>query len=302
MSADWRTLYPFASHHLTVDGHRYHYLDEGAGEVLLCVHGNPTWSFYWRNLILALRGRYRIVVPDHLGCGLSDKPRGYPYCLERHIENLRTLIDRLKLQHVTLVGHDWGGAIGMGAAATMPDNFSRIVLMNTGAFRSTLMPWRIRLCRIPVLGRLAVQGGNAFARAALSMATEKPERLTPPVKAGLLAPYDSWSNRRAIFEFVKDIPLSPRHPSYGALLRVEQGLAAFSKHPVLLIWGMRDWCFSPAFLQRFIEFFPQAEVREIDDAGHYVVEDAHERIENYVTDFLSRHPILDSSGVSSAFH
>ena len=283
---DWRPLYPFASHYLDVDGQRYHYLDEGAGDVLLLVHGNPTWSFYWRNIVLALRGRYRLIVPDHIGCGLSDKPQDYPYTLARHVQNLRQLIDALGLEKITLLAHDWGGAIGLGAAVAEPRRFARFVLFNTVAFRSQRIPWRIRICRTPILGELAVRGLNAFARAALTMAVSDRTRMTPAVRAGLLAPYDSWRHRIAVHRFVRDIPLSPSHPSYGTLTAIEQGLAQFREHPMLLVWGMQDWCFTPHFLKRFIEFFPQARVHRLDDAGHYVIEDAWERIVPLVEQFL----------------
>ena len=296
---DWRSLYPFASHEITVGGHRYHYLDEyggdeydgGDGEVLLLVHGNPTWSFYWRELVLALQGRYRLVVPDHIGCGLSAKPgpKEYSYRLARRVADLGKLIEKLDLRRITLVAHDWGGAIGMGAAVAQPERFQRFVLMNTAAFRSQGCPWRIRVCRIPVLGRLGVQGLNLFARAALSMAACRP--LKPAVRAGLLAPYDRWRNRIAVHRFVQDIPLQPSHPSYPALEEIEAGLARFRSSPMCLIWGMRDWCFTPAFLDRFIEFFPKAEVHRLAEAGHYVVEDAHQQIVPLLNDFLKSHPL-----------
>jgi haloalkane dehalogenase len=285
---DWRALYPFTSRELRLDGWRYHYVDEGQGEPLLLVHGNPTWSFYWRELIKALRSRYRLIAPDHVGCGLSDKPQEYPYRLAQHIANLRRLIEELDLRGITLLVHDWGGAIGLGTAVQMPERFARFVLFNTATFRSQRCPWRIRVCRTPLAGRLAVQGLNAFARAALSMAVEYPERLTPAVRAGLLAPYDNWANRIATHRFVLDIPLSPAHPSYQTLAEVEAGLAQFRHHPTMLIWGMRDWCFTPHFLQRFRnEFFPAAVVHEVADAGHYVVEDAYERIVPWLEVFLT---------------
>ena len=290
---DWHTLYPFESHEIRLDGHRYHYLDEGAGEVLLLVHGNPTWSFYWRELVRALRGHYRLVVPDHMGCGLSDKPSetSYSYRLAQRIDDLSGLIEQLDLQRITLVAHDWGGAIGMGADEAAPHRFARFVLLNTAAFRSTRCPWRIRVCRTPWLGRLGVQGLNLFARAALRMAVRRRERMTAAVRAGLLAPYDRWRHRTAIHRFVRDIPLHAGHPSYPALCRVEQGLAQFRRHPVCLIWGMQDWCFTPAFLERFIEFFPEAEVHRLAAAGHYVVEDAFEQIVPLVEAFLHSNPL-----------
>ncbi len=290
-AADWRSLYPFASREIRLDGHRYHYVDEGQGEVLLLVHGNPTWSFYWRELIRGLSGDYRVIAVDHIGCGLSDKPAGYSYRLARHAENLARFVDELDLDDVTLMAHDWGGAIGLSAALRAEQRYRRFVMFNTAAFRSRLMPWRIRVCRTPVLGKLAVQGGNAFARAALSMAVCHHERITPAVRAGLLAPYDSWGHRRAIQQFVEDIPLSPRHPSYADLEKLERGLARLASRPWMFVWGMRDWCFTPAFLERFLEFVPAAEVHPLADAGHYVVEDAHERIVPLVEDFCRRHPL-----------
>lgn len=289
---DWRSLYPFAPREMNLGGHRYHYVDEGQGETLLLVHGNPTWSFYWRDVIRGLAPKYRVIAVDHIGCGLSDKPPRYSYRLSQHVDNLKTLIERLDLRGVTMLAHDWGGPIGLGAALACQERFARFVLFNTAAFRSTRIPWRIRICRTPGLGRLAVQGLNAFARAALGMAVCHHERMTPAVRAGLLAPYDTWQNRQAIFRFVEDIPLSASHPSYATLKDIEERLHQLAVHPWMLVWGMRDWCFTPHFLERFLTFVPQAEVHRLADAGHYVIEDAHERIVPLVDQFIERHPAV----------
>ena len=296
--AGWRSLYPFESHWLNLSsGSRLHYLDEGAGEPLLLVHGNPTWSFYWRELIHALHGSYRLIAPDHIGCGLSDKPQRYRYTLERRITDLVDLIEHLDLRQITLVAQDWGGAIGMGAATRMPARFSRFVLSNTGAFRSRRMPWRIRVCRTPILGPLALRGLGAFSRAAVRMAVAHPKRLSRGAKAGYLTPYDSWDNRVAVNQFVQDIPMGPTHRSYEALLAIEQQLAGLSNRPTLLLWGMRDWCFSPHFLDRFLDFFPSAEVVRLADAGHWALEDAPQEFVAAVRDFLHRNRLtpLDQS-------
>jgi haloalkane dehalogenase len=290
---DWRSLYPFQSHELTLDGFRYHYLDEGSGPVLLMVHGNPTWSFYWRDLILALRDRFRIVAVDHIGCGLSDKPpaTAYSYRLARRVADLGQLIENLDLRQITLVAHDWGGAIGMGAAVAVPERFARFVLMNTAAFRMSHCPWPIHLCHLPGFGPLAVQGLNLFVRTALRTTVHKRERITPAVRAGYMAPYDTWANRVAVLRFVLDIPLSPKHPSYQTLTDIKNGLAQFRNYPISFIWGMRDWCFTPEFLNRFLDFLPAAEVHRLADASHYVVEDAHEQIAPLIQDFVQRHPL-----------
>jgi haloalkane dehalogenase len=286
--AAFRAEYPFQSHHLDLDGLRYHYVDEGAGEPLLFVHGNPTWSFAWRNLIKDLSRDHRCVAVDHIGCGLSAKPQNYPYRLAAHIENLSRLVEQLDLRNATLVAHDWGGAIGMGVVERHRDRFSRLVLMNTAAFCSKAIPWRIAACRIPMFGALAVRGLNAFASAATFMAVEKP--LPASVKAGYLRPYGAWADRVAVLRFVQDIPLAPSHPSYATLAGIEEGLPALADKPMLLVWGMKDWCFTPAFLAEFEQRFPHAETLRLDDAGHYVFEDAPERIILRLREFLARNP------------
>jgi cis-3-alkyl-4-acyloxetan-2-one decarboxylase len=293
MIDDWKLLYPFESHELLLDARRYHYLDEGSGPTLLMVHGNPTWSFYWRNLVTALRGRHRTVVPDHIGCGWSDRPQRYDYRLAQHIENLVRLIEHLDLRAITLFAHDWGGAIGLGAALRVPQRVSRLVLFNTGAFPPPFIPFRIRVCRTPVLGTLAVRGLNLFARAALTMAVCDRRRMTAQVRAGLLAPYDSWEHRIAIQRFVADIPMTRRHPTWQTLEAIEHGLPSLAVKPTMMIWGMRDWCFTPACLDRLLQSFGDARVHRLEDAGHYVVEDAHERIVPLVESFLADYPMDD---------
>jgi haloalkane dehalogenase len=230
---------------------------------------------------------YRCVAVDHIGCGLSDKPQEYAYTLDQHIRNLCALIETLDLRNITLVAHDWGGCIGMGAAGRMPDRFARFVLMNTAAFRSTRMPFRIAVCRWPVLGAIGVRGFNLFARAALTMAVNK-RALSQEARRGLLAPYDSWGHRVAIHRFVLDIPMSAEHPSYGTLVEVEESLSKQVGKLMLLVWGMRDWCFTPEFLTEWRQRFPEAEVVEFAEAGHYLFEDEPEGLKGVVRGFLAR--------------
>jgi len=285
----FRDEYPFAPHTFDLDGLRYHYLDEGQGEPLLMVHGNPTWSFAWRNLVKDFSQDHRVLAVDHIGCGMSDKPPGYEYRLANHIDNLCRFVESLDLQRITLIAHDWGGAIGMGAAGRMRERFSRLVLFNTAAFRSRRMPLRIAACRIPLFGPLGVRGFNLFARAALRMAVEKPHLLTPAIRAGYLAPYNSWQHRVAIQRFVEDIPLKSQHPSYGTLVSVEEGLARLVDLPLLLIWGECDWCFTVKFLEEFQRRFPNAETLRLPHAGHYVFEDAIEEVIPRIRQFLVEH-------------
>lgn len=289
--AGFESEYPFPSNFFDLDGVRYHYLDEGKGQTLLFVHGNPTWSFAWRNLIKDLSRDYRVLAVDHVGCGFSDKPQDYEYRLAKHIDNLSRFVVGLDLTNLTLLAHDWGGAIGMGTAGNLPERFTRFVLFNTAAFRSKRIPRRIAVCRWPLLGPLGVRGLNLFARAALWMAVRRHERMSPGVRAGFLAPYDSWYNRIAILRFVQDIPISSAHPSYPTLVSIEERLALFRNSPMLFLWGMRDWCFTPAFLDEFLARFPQAEALRFSEAGHYVFEDAYEVIIPRLREFLTAHPI-----------
>jgi len=263
------------------------------------LHGNPTWSFYYRRLAAAVGERFRAVVPDHLGCGFSDKPQEYPYTLGTHIDNLENLIAALGLERLTLVLHDWGGAIGMGYAVRHPESVARVVVLNTAAFFSRRIPFRINVCRLPMFGAGAIRGLNAFARAALWMAVCDHDRMTPQIGRGFLRPYDSWANRVAILRFVQDIPRSPSSPSYRVLRGIEAQLGVLQDTPMLIQWGARDWCFDLSFLEGWRRRFPRAEVDVYDDAAHYVLEDAHERIIPRVMGFLgsdclmrSRRPIV----------
>jgi haloalkane dehalogenase len=290
----WRPLYPFASHWLEVEpGVRLHYLDEGqgSGATLVMLHGNPTWSFYFRNLVCGLRNTHRVLAPDHVGCGLSDKPAVYPYVLERHIENVeRLLAETLRGAPVVLVVHDWGGAIGMGYAVRHPEQVAGLVVLNTAAFLLTECPWRIRVCKLPGFGALAIRGLNAFAGAAIRMAVRHHDRMTPEVRAGFLAPYSSWADRIANLRFVQDIPLFPAHPTWQTVQDIQDRLPTLKDKPMLICWGDRDFCFTPRFFHRWLEYFPNAEAHRFADAGHYVLEDAHERVLPLVRDFLGRVP------------
>jgi len=283
------TLLPHPSDELTLRSHTLRYLDVGSGDrVILCVHGNPTWSFYWRSVIDRFSDRMRVVAIDHLGCGRSDKPprSEFPYTLSDHRDNLVALIDHLDLRNVTLLAHDWGGAIGLSALLERRERFNSIALLNTGAFPPPFVPWRIAACRIPLLGTAAVRGLNGFAKAAVTMAMAR-NKMRSDVASALLAPYDNWANRVAIDAFVRDIPMSQRHPTYQTLTSLESALPSLADLPSCLIWGMKDWCFRPDCLHRFQAAWPDATTVEIADAGHYVIEDAPEETVDAIARFVS---------------
>lgn len=282
-------LLSYESKEIDAGPFKQRFLDEGNGdETVLCVHGNPTWSFYYRGVIDRLSDSHRVVAVDHIGCGRSDKPtrEQFPYTLAAHRDNLVALIDHLDLQNITLVAHDWGGAIGLSSLVERKDRFKRIVLLNTGAFPPPYIPLRIAACRLPVLGTAGIRGLNLFARAAVTMAMSR-TKMDNRVSAGLLAPYNSWSNRVAVDAFVRDIPMSKNHPTYETLAQLESALPSLADLPSLLVWGMKDWCFHGECLKRFQNVWPNAKTVEIPDAGHYVIEDAPKETLDAIAEFLN---------------
>ncbi|MEY2878656.1 MAG: hypothetical protein RLZZ15_1036, partial [Verrucomicrobiota bacterium] len=246
-------LYPFAPKNFrTPRGARMSFLDEGprADEVVLMLHGNPTWSFYYRELVRVLAPTLRCVAPDHIGMGLSEKPQDYDYTLATRIADIEALVASLGVKRVHLVVHDWGGAIGFGFAARHPEMIGRIVVLNTGAFASKRIPRRIALCKLAGVGPLLVRGVNGFARPATWMAMHR-RALRADEKRAYLFPYDSWANRVAVSAFVRDIPLDAEHRSWATLAEVERGLGRFRDRPALIAWGGKDFCFEESFLARW---------------------------------------------------
>ena len=278
--------YPFTPRTFTLPcGNEMSYVDVGEGPAVVMLHGNPTWSFYYRNLGALLKNHYRIIIPDHIGCGLSSKPQKYQYTLTTHINNLQLLLKHLNLDSISLVLHDWGGAIGMGLASRNPQSIQTITVLNTAAYRSHRIPFRIRICRIPVFGTIMIQGFNAFARAALIMAVSR--KMASEINQCYLFPYDSWKNRIATLRFVQDIPLSPKDPSYNTLIHIENTLEEFQDTPMVICWGGKDFCFNDQFFDEWQKRFPQAECHYFPEAGHYVLEDAFELIGPIIKEFLS---------------
>jgi haloalkane dehalogenase len=208
--------------------------------------------------------------------------------LDEHIGNLGALVGKLGLENITLIAQDWGGAIGVGTMLQMPERLRRMVLFNTAAYPPRYIPWRIRACRVPLIGKLAVQGFNLFSRAALRMTLSRQERLDDDVAAGYLAPVDDWEDRRAVYGFIRDIPGGPYHPTWRTLERIERKLPTLADHRIALIWGMRDWCFRPDCLDRFARAWPQAEIHRLADVGHWVLEDAADESLAIVEKFLGR--------------
>jgi haloalkane dehalogenase len=286
------SLYPFTPHYFDRGaGLRMHYLDEGSdGPPVLMVHGNPSWSFYYRNLVTALSGTHRCIVPDHIGMGLSDKPddAAYDYTLSQRIDDLDALINSLNLkQPLTLVVHDWGGMIGFGWAVKHPEQVARLVILNTAAFPLPVdktFPGLLRLTRTP-LGAFLVRGFNAFSWGATVVGC-KLGKMSPAISRAYRAPYDSWDNRIATLRFVQDIPLSPGDRGHARIQAIAGELHRFKATPAMIVWGDRDFVFDDAFLRQWREYLPEARVRVQAGAGHYVLEDAADTVVPLIADFV----------------
>lgn len=287
------TLYPFENnYHELASGHCMHYIDEGPvdAQPVVMVHGNPTWSFYYREVIRGLSDRHRCLAPDHVGMGLSDRPTDaeYAYTLKSRVDDLGEWLDALEPERpVDLVVHDWGGAIGLSWAAAHPERVRRIVVLNTWAFTipdDADLPRSLAFARTPV-GALLIKGFNAFSGLAVRMATEK--KLAPAVARGLVAPYKGSPHRRlATLRFVQDIPLKESDPAWRILAETEQKLPRLADKPILFGWGARDFVFNDRVLEKWREIFPEARVDYIEDAGHYVLEDAADRLVPEIRTFL----------------
>jgi len=281
-----KNIYPFESHFVDIFDYEMHYIDEGESlgqkPTILMVHGNPTWSFYYRDLVKQLSSQYRCIAIDHIGCGLSQRSDHFLRLNDR-IAHLVEFIEKLSLENVHLVAHDWGGAIGMGTVLKKPDVFSSVTLLNTGAFTSDDIPKRIAICKVPFIGSVLNRGFNGFLKAANMIASKK--GLSNLVKKGYLLPYLKYEDRKAIDDFVHDIPMNEDHPSYQTLMEIELGLENV-KIPTQLLWGAKDFCFHIGFHKRFLEVWPNSKSKVFNKAGHYVLEDNFEQCLDEIREFI----------------
>jgi haloalkane dehalogenase len=287
------STFPFAPRYLDIDGFQMHFVDEGSGEPIVLVHGDPTWGYLWRKFIPALSQHRRCIVPDHMGMGKSSVPREpFPYRLRHHIANLEALLLHLDLCHVTLVLHDWGGPVGLGFAIRHPHRIKRLVLMNTWAFA----PWPggpfprfVELIRSE-RGEKFVLERNGYLEPALLGTTHHPESLTKTDLDAYRAPFPTPESRLALLCWSRDIPVSEQDPSYAEMKEIERSLAQFARTPILLVWGMRDPVLPASVLRIWQRLYTNAITHEIEDASHFLQEDAPERIVTFIEEFLEENP------------
>ena len=263
-----------------------HYIDEGEGPVVLMLHGNPTWSFLYRNVIRELRGSFRLIAPDFLGCGLSDRTPGVRFKAVDRINQLEEFVDALGLTSYSVLMHDWGGPLGTGFMLRRLDAVERVIYLNTTLTETESLPPVIKLAASPFIGKLLTRHTAGFVRLTTSMGAYT--RLSPDVKAGYLAPYTTRQRRDAIWDFVVDIPFDASHPTYSQMVQIAAGLPRFSTKPVKIIWGLKDPCFHREMLSKVAAHFPHAEILEISDASHLVLDDAPKVAIPAIREFLER--------------
>lgn len=274
--------YPFEAHYLDIDGHRLHYIDEGQGQTLLFVHGTPSWSFDYRNVIKNLRGSYRCLALDHIGFGLSDKPADYDYSTQKHALTLERFVLEKQLKDITLVVHDFGGPIGFDFALRNPQRVKSIVVLNSWLWSSEGEPDFIRLKRIlksPFL---------PFLYRYLNFSP----RFILPGSFG-----DHKLPKRILKQYTR--PFADRTQRYGALAFAKALLndqawfeqlwnrrQALTDKPLLLLWGMKDPVLKPRYLHKFQSGFPHARTVELPTCGHFPQEEQPEAVSKALLDFL----------------
>ena len=266
-------LYPFDSHYAEIDGCLVHYVDEGTGPTLLLLHGNPTWSFLYRELVKGLRDRYRCIAPDHPGFGLSRAASGYGFTPAEHSAVLEQLIVQLDLTGVTMMVQDWGGPIGFGAATRHPDRFAAFVIGNTWAWPKSDPGTQLfsRFLGGPVGGYLILQR-NFFVEKIIP-GNVKRRKLPPEVMDAYRGPVPTPESRRPMHVFPREI-LGSR----PFLAEIERGLAAVADRPALLVWPTKDIAFRERERQRWEELFPNHRTVMLEGAGHYIQEDSPDEI------------------------
>jgi haloalkane dehalogenase len=292
--------WPYAPHHANVNGWRMHYVDEGKGDPVVLLHGNPTWGFLYRDMIAPLvsSGR-RVIVPDMIGFGLSEKPtREQAHCLDGHTANLTALMRQLDLKRITLVCHDWGGPTGLSFAMSNPDRVRALTIMSTWAwpmppaeFHTRIFPWR--MMHAPLIGPYLLGTHRALAGRGIYLSVVDRERFARTAQAAYEAVLPDPATRLLTWVWPRWIPLDENARAFARLKWLEQELSS-SKLPTLIIWGREDEVFDAAtFANRFKQLLPQAEGPHLVTGRHFLQEDSAPEIAQLIGSFLDR---LDTNG------
>jgi pimeloyl-ACP methyl ester carboxylesterase len=288
-----RALYPFQSSFVTLsDGKRMHYVTEGPedGEVLLLLHGYPTWSFIYRALLVYYGALgYRCIAVDHIGYGLSDKPVNKRYhTLRQHIENLFEFLTLLNLHDITLIMEDWGGPIGVSYAIQRPEYVKRLVIINSWVFQdsypnrlASLVTWVTR----PGIGELLFGTFNLAFNLVIQRWTAR--ELSEAVLMAYKAPFHEARNRAALIQFPRMINITSDHPSAEIMREIESHLPTLRHIPTLIVWGKNDPVFPPDVAAHWKKEMPRAKGPFlIEPARHLLVEDAPDELIQHLNTFF----------------
>lgn len=277
--------YPFATREIALTAGRMRYTSEGAGPAILFVHGTPTWSFDWRHLIAALRGRFRCVAPDLLGFGRSERPRGFAYTPEAHAAALAEFVERMGLRDFTLVVHDFGGPIGLPLAVRDDSPVKRLVVINTWMWSLADDPFYVNGARLvgSPFGRFLYEWLNVSLRVITPSAYGERRKLTPAAHRALLERFPDRESRGAVlWTLAKSLVGSSGF--YDSLWQRRERLGG---RPTLVVWGMKDPAFPPRLLKRWHEALPHAEIVELPRSGHWPHEEEPERVAAALDGFLA---------------
>ena len=284
MQFDWldTTEYPFKSNYYSVNGQKLHYIDEGQGETLLFVHGTPSWSFDFRNVIKALRTTYRCIAIDHVGFGLSDKPEHYDYATINHSITLEKFIVEKNLTNITLVVHDFGGPIGLNLAIKTPDRFKRLVILNSWLWSSKTDPEFIKVSKIlrspllPFLYRYL----NFSPRFILPKSFVK-KKLSSSLLKHYTKPFADKTQRNGALAFAKS--LLNDQDWFEELWKKRDSIA---NKPTLFVWGMKDPVIKPTYLTKFVTGFPNSVVHKLETCGHFPQEEESAKVSESIVNFI----------------
>ena len=262
--------YPFPKKTIVLEMGKMHYVDEGSGEPIVMVHGNPTWSFLYRHLIKGLSANYRCIAIDHIGFGLSDKPRDESYLPQEHAQNLAALITKLNLKNVTLVVHDWGGPIGLSYAVHYPANVKRIVLMNSWMWpvKGDSHYEQFSHFMGGPIGQFLIKRFNFFVRVVMKRAYGDKTKWTEAIRQQYLMPFDSPHERKGCWTFAKQVLAA--NDWLTALWDKSDNIKS---KPTLILWGKKDIAFRKKELERWKELFTDRDVILFDQVGHFVPEE-----------------------------
>lgn len=286
----------FDSNYNEIAGHNIHYLDEGSGEILLMLHGNPTWCYLYRHFIPELSKEYRCIAPDFLGFGWSDKPEGADYSLQAQLRRLGHFVEKMGLTEITLVVHDIGGIVGLAWAAENKHLVKRLIILNSsGSVPEVwgdgryLPPWSYLVLwplRIPGVGELLVQRFNFLQKAVMPMAFSNKRVFTREARRGFGAPYRCGADRKAQLSTVRQIPILKSDPVYYMLLETGHKLNGWQV-PTQIIWGLKDPSFPPRLIEDLERLLPnhQPSLR-LPEAGHFLTEEQPAVISDKIKEFL----------------